>query len=109
MDPDRFLHICCRAVASAVSTALAPLYNAILIHSCGFGLAGAAFANDAIFLTTTLLLGGWTIWYDTAVEGRPEDTWQGWCVPCDHAPMGQLWTLDTFNARSLRWDRKGTK
>lgn len=36
------------------------------------------YANDAIFLTTALLLGGWVIWYDHAVEGRPEDTWQGW-------------------------------
>jgi hypothetical protein len=35
---------------------------------------------DAIFLTTALLLGGWVIWYDHAVEGRPEDTWQGWCA-----------------------------
>jgi hypothetical protein len=37
--------------------------------------------TDAIFLTTALLLGGWVIWYDHAVEGRPEDTWQGWCAP----------------------------
>ncbi len=66
------------AAASAMSTALAPVYNGIFIHSCGFGLAGAAYANDAIFLTTAILLGGWTIYYDHAVEGRPEDTWQGW-------------------------------
>ena len=47
------------AVASAVSTVLAPVYNWILISSCGLGLDGAAYANDAIFLTTALLLGGW--------------------------------------------------
>jgi Na+-driven multidrug efflux pump len=35
------------AVASLLSTLLAPVYNYIFIFSCGFGLAGAAFANGA--------------------------------------------------------------
>lgn len=90
-------------MASTVSTLLAPVYNYVLIFSCGYGLHGAAFANDAIFLTTALLLGGWTIWYDHAVEGRPEDTWQGWCVNISQMCLGIRQHPETHLHKSTWW------
>jgi hypothetical protein len=49
------------AVASLLSTLLAPVYNYIFIFSCGFGLAGAAFANGEHSLVQTCTMpGAWT-------------------------------------------------
>ena len=45
-------------MASLLSTLLAPVYNYIFIFSCGFGLAGAAFANGELVLVQVCALPG---------------------------------------------------
>lgn len=70
------------ALVSFVSTLMAPAVNWSLIHRAGFGLDGAAYANDVTFLITALLLTLYVSWYHFQVQGRLDDTWQGWSWEC---------------------------
>ena len=44
----------------------------------GFGLDGAAWAVNAVQLTSTIGIGGYIIWRERQLRGTEMQTWHGW-------------------------------
>ena len=59
------------------AASLAPLYNWLFVLRLGWGLEGAAAANDCVQATSALLLAACLAWREW---GRKDDarTWHGW-------------------------------
>ena len=48
------------------------------LDGAGFGLDGAAWAVNAVQLTSTIGIGGYIIWRERRLMGTEMQTWHGW-------------------------------
>ena len=48
------------------------------LDGAGFGLDGAAWAVNAVQLTSTIGVGGYIIWRERQLRGTEMQTWHGW-------------------------------
>lgn len=65
-------------IATAVATALSPIYNWYFIYYLDWGLDGAAVAYGAAMLTMAVLTLAVILYRDHKLKGTPEQTWHGW-------------------------------
>lgn len=79
--------------------AAALLPGSVSFSRCKFGLAGAAYANDAVMGTQAVLLWLYVLWFDRQLQGSCLQTWTGWCAACLPPSVicfSSAWSLSSF-------------